>query len=173
MLPPHVTKHGCYAKWCYLRGWKIEKKSHALTIYRNTKDYTKRSYEEADEDGVSLWPPGTEYKDVVSWPCFLSYWNRKFKCIKVRKKGADTCTDCLILRNEFRMSNNRRGGARPANDNRGGDHGEDEISSSSSNDSDNSDYVDEDDMERNITMMQQTLTKAKNHACAYQIQWQE
>ena len=28
-------------------------------------------------------------------------------------------------------------------------------------------------MERNITMMQQTLTKAKNHVHAYQIQWQE
>jgi hypothetical protein len=28
-------------------------------------------------------------------------------CIRIRKKGADTCTDCLILTNEFRMRLNR------------------------------------------------------------------
>ena len=47
--------------------------STAKTIYRTTKEYEKRPFEAVDEDGVSLWPPESSYKQVVSWPCFLLF----------------------------------------------------------------------------------------------------
>jgi len=169
VLPPHITKHGCYARWCFLRGWKIEKKSAAKTIYRAVKEYTKRPYEDDDEDGISLWPQGSVYRDLVSWPCFLSYWKKNFKQIKVRKKGADTCTDCLILRNEFRMCNRRRGATASVDNTRDEEGGIDQDSSSS----DDADDDENGDLEADIVTMEDTLAKAKAHVRAYQIQRDE
>ena len=38
---------------------------------------------------------GTERKAICSWPHFLKYWDNNFPFIKMRKRGADTCTECL------------------------------------------------------------------------------
>lgn len=46
-------------------------------------------------------------KKIVSWPQFLTYWDEKFSRIKATKKGADTCTDCLVLVNQFRTFRSR------------------------------------------------------------------
>ena len=101
VLPPHISKHSCYGRWCFSRGWKPIKKSSAKTQYCPTKDYERRPYDDAEE--FSLWPTGSIYENVITWPSFLSYWNKNFAHLKIRKKGADTCTDCQVLCNEFRM----------------------------------------------------------------------
>ena len=77
------------------------KTSSAMTQYSPTKDFERRPHD--DEEELPLWPTGSIYERVVTWPFFLSYWNKKFGHLKIRKKGADTCTDCQILCNEFRM----------------------------------------------------------------------
>ena len=100
VLPPHISKHQCYARWCYSRGWKVEKLSSAKTQYKPVSEYAPRPHD--DDDDVPLWPQGSVSLRVISWPPFLSYWQRKFPYIKIRKKGADTCTDCQILCNQFR-----------------------------------------------------------------------
>ena len=49
---------------------------------------------------------GSEYEEgVVTWPCFLRYWNKNFSHITIskNKSAEDTCTDCYVLCNEFRM----------------------------------------------------------------------
>ena len=101
VLPPHVSKHSCYGRWCYSRGWKPTKLSAAKTIYRPTAEYERRPHD--DDSEVPLWPTGSEYQPVVTWPSFLAYWKTNFSHLKIRKKGADTCTDCQVLCNEFRM----------------------------------------------------------------------
>ena len=90
VLPPHMGKHRCYANWCYSRGWKVKKKSKALTTYKNVKDYERREHDDT-------WPEGTECKDVIGWSAFWNYWQKKHKDIHVRAKGEDVCTDCHIL----------------------------------------------------------------------------
>ena len=101
VLPPHVSKHACYGRWCFSRGWKPVKKSSARTTYTATKDYERRPND--DDADVPLWPTGSVHERVVTWPSFLTYWNKNFAHLKIRKKGADTCTDCQVLCNEFRM----------------------------------------------------------------------
>ena len=96
-LPPSMTKHRCYAKWCYDNGWIVKKKSRSLTIYEKVKNYDKRPFD--DDSEVPLWPTGSQQKKICTWPCFLAFWKTNYKHIKVRAKGADTCTDCLIFMN--------------------------------------------------------------------------
>ena len=48
-----------------------------------------------DDAEVPLWPSGSERKEVCSWSPFWRYWCKKFPNIKMRKRGADTCTECL------------------------------------------------------------------------------
>ena len=60
-----------------------------------------------DDEDVPLWPSGTEVKMICSWVVFLRYWRDKFPHLTIRKKGANTCTDCLILTNEFRTRSGR------------------------------------------------------------------
>ena len=87
----------------------MEKKSTAKTIYKPVEQYERRPFDDVDDNNsVPLWPQGSQYMKVVTWPTFLSYWTRKFPHIKVRKKGADTCTDCQILSQEFRMRQTRQ-----------------------------------------------------------------
>ncbi len=99
VLPPHISKHQCFAQWCYSCRWIVEKLSSAKMIYKPVRDFTCWPHD--DDDEVPLWPQGSEYLKVVTWPMFLFYWNRNFPFIKIQKKGADTCTDCQILCNKF------------------------------------------------------------------------
>ena len=103
VLPPHITKRQCYARWCYERGWIIDKKNTATSVMKLVLEFKERPYDEDDEDGIALFLVGSERRKVCTWATFLNFWNQRFGYIKIRKKGADTCTDCLILTNEFRM----------------------------------------------------------------------
>mmetsp|Transcript_29631 Transcript_29631/g.43117 ORF Transcript_29631/g.43117 Transcript_29631/m.43117 type:complete len:202 (+) Transcript_29631:254-859(+) len=94
-LPPHLTKHRCYANWCWEQGWKVSMKSRAQTMYQALSNYEQRPND--DEAEVPLWPSGSETKKVCSWFKFLHFWKAHYSNIKVRAKGADTCTDCMIL----------------------------------------------------------------------------
>ena len=64
VLPPHISKHSCFARWCYSRGWKIKKKSSALTIYTPVSEFEKRHHD--DDEDVPLWPEGTESESVCT-----------------------------------------------------------------------------------------------------------
>ena len=33
LLQPHMSKHRCYARWCYQMGWMVAKKSKPKTTY--------------------------------------------------------------------------------------------------------------------------------------------
>ena len=178
VLAPHVSKHSIYARWCYSRGWKVTKKSSAKSTYHPVKDYEKREYDdEDDDDGLALWPTGSEYMRVVSWPCFLNYWAVHFSMLKVRKKGADTCTDCQVLCNEFRTRKTRTIRMQQRRDEAAARDAETETEQSSS-DGDESqcscpDGVGEDDLETEIELMEDALEKARDHVRAYQVQRNE
>ena len=100
MLPPHLSKHRLYARWCWNRGWIATRKSRAKGIYNNLNEYEQRPND--DDLEVSLWPSGSELKKICTWPVFHKYWQCNYSDIKVRKKGADTCTDCLMFLNSFK-----------------------------------------------------------------------
>ena len=152
-LPPYMTMHKCYGMWCWERGWKLKKTSRAKTIYGN---HVHREHD--DDSEVPLWPTGSEVKDIASWPHFLTYWKTKFPNIKIRKKGADTCTDCLIMTNEFRMARRNR-----------------QVIDREPQDEDGEDDPDEvaDELEREIAIAGPALIKAKNHVKRYQVQKKE
>jgi hypothetical protein len=105
-LPPHLSKHRCYANWCWERGWKVQKRSKAKTIYKQIDEHELHPYD--DDEDVPLWPEGFEAKQIVTWAVFLHYWKRNFPNIHTRKKGADTCTYYLLLTNQLRSSQNWR-----------------------------------------------------------------
>ena len=101
LLPPHMSKHGLYGEWCYSRGYFVKKKSSAKSSYVPIAEYPKRDFNEID------WPAGSEYKRIVCWRTFWQYWKDFFPHLKIRTKGADTCTDCLILTNSYKNSKNQ------------------------------------------------------------------
>jgi hypothetical protein len=163
-IPPHLTKHKCYSWWCYERGWKVKKFSSAQTIYTKTADYEVR------DD----WPDN-DPKKICTWPTFRSFWQKHFPKLVVRGKGSDTCTDCLVLRNQFRtraarlertnMFEQRRG---TNDDEREGDvidNNDEEQSSADEND--NNQNM---DLERELELTTEVLTKAKLHVKSYVIQ---
>eukprot|EP00957_Ditylum_brightwellii_P059588 4524321-Ditylum_brightwellii.AAC.1 len=45
-----------------------------------------------------------EAQPICSWFAFHFYWKRRFPNIKVRKRGADTCTDCRMFLNSISFS---------------------------------------------------------------------
>ena len=102
-LPPHLTKHRCYANWCYKRGWKVAKYSKAQSIYKPTPEFDPRSHLLSTGAEDPLWLEGSERMDVCSWPTFLYYWKDHYPKIKVRAKGADTCTECLMYVNSLKL----------------------------------------------------------------------
>ena len=165
VLPPHISKHSCFARWCYSRGWKVQKKSSALTIYTPVSAFERRPHD--DDEFIPLWPQGSEYLRVVSWPTFLSYWKRKFPFIKLRKKGADTCTDCLLLCNEFRMRQARGDRRRAALQ---GNEEEEGTDTESEEEENGEDRDDEGTLEQVIETMAETIEKAREHVSSYQIQ---
>eukprot|EP00957_Ditylum_brightwellii_P056797 4304586-Ditylum_brightwellii.AAC.1 len=83
-------------------GWVVEKKNTATLMMKPVDKYMPRPYDD-EEFGVFLFPSGSEHKRVCSWTPSLYCWNQKYRHIKIQKKGANTCTDCHVLTNKFRM----------------------------------------------------------------------
>lgn len=160
-LPPHMSKHRCYARWCWERGWKVSKKNRALTIYDNVKDFPMREHD--DDCEVPLWPTGSEAKKIVTWCTFLNYWKANFPFIKVRKRGADTCTDCLVLANEFRIGTQQSSMVSTAIDD---SHDDDDGGGSERM----KDATEEANLEATISVMESLLLRAKLHVKQYQTQ---
>ena len=50
-----------------------------------------------------MWPEGSKRKEVYSWPTFLYFWKEQYPKVKVRAKGADMCTDCLMYLNSLKL----------------------------------------------------------------------
>jgi len=170
VLAPHLSKHQCYAQWCYLRGWKVQKKSSALTTYNSLSDFTPRPYD--DDEDIPLWPDGAERMKVISWPTFFRFWKKKYSYIKIRKRGADTCTDCQVLCHEFRTRQARIDRRRQATgrtlrqDDDDGDSSESEDSTLSVSTTE----LDEEEVEEEVELMADTVRRARKHVSDYQIQ---
>ena len=165
VLPPHISKHQCFARWCYSRGWMVSKKSSALTTYKPVSEFPLRPND--DDEEVPLWPQGSVCSRVISWPTFLSYWKRKFPYIKIRKKGADTCTDCQLLCNEFRTRQARAGRRR---NKIAGDDDDELLGSDTESDVSEEETRGEEELEAEMERMSATMRKARDHVRAYQIQ---
>ena len=113
-----------------------------------------------DGEGISLWPPGSESKRVVSWPKFFQFWKKEFPLLLIRKKGADTCTDCLILNNEFALHAARK--KQKAAEENDSDR---DISDDESERGDDDIDRDEGELERALSNYEKTLIAAKAHVC--------
>ena len=105
-LPPHMTKRQLYAQWCWQRGWKVVMDSRSEGSYVNTKNYLKRPHDDSNE--VPLWPTGSNSLEVCSWPKFNNYWKQNFPHLRLRKRGADTCTDCLKFVNNLALAREQK-----------------------------------------------------------------
>ena len=64
VLPPHISKHQCFARWCYSRGWIVEKASSAKTSYKSLADFTPRPHD--DDEDIPFWPEGSEGLKPIS-----------------------------------------------------------------------------------------------------------
>ena len=133
------TQYGAI-KW---DGW-WQKKSK--TTYKPCVKFIQRPFD--DDSDVPIWPTGSESQKIFSWPSFLTYWKKNYPHINVRKKGADTCTDCLVLTNEFRFQKGT-------------------TTAGSTYDSAGEDDV---DIENKIDTVEVIIFKAKSHVQMYQIQ---
>ena len=160
-LPPHMTKRRCYARWCWERGWRVTKKNRTLTWYDALADFPQRENDDASE--VPLWPTGSESKTIVHWTTFLYFWKANFSHIKIRNKGADTCTDCLVLTNEFRFTRARSRNVPNEDD-------DDEDNEDDDDDNDNNEGEGENNLAEVIQDVQTILAKAKKHVKQYQTQ---
>ena len=87
---------------------------------------------------------------ICSWPVFHSFWKHNYSHIRIRKRGADTCTDCLIYLNTFARQ-------------------KDESADKGSDDSD-SDTDAGERMNAVIENAEDSLQKAKEHVKKYQLQ---
>jgi hypothetical protein len=174
VLPPHISKRSCYGRWCYSRGWNLVKKSSAKTTYAPVKEYEGRPND--DDAEVPLWPTGSVQDPVVTWPTFLNYWKKNFGHLKIRKKGADTCTDCQILCQEFRMSSAvarrrvRRRLQQEARVNAGLLENEGDRTESEDEDEIEDEIPPEAEIEAQIERMDEAVTKAREHVRQYQVQ---
>ena len=85
VLPRHMTMQRCYTMWCWKRGWKVEKFSQGQNIYKKVSEYEK--WKNDDEEDVSLWPTGSEYKLIIAWPTFHKLWKKNSPSLNFEKKG--------------------------------------------------------------------------------------
>ena len=81
-------------------------KSLAKSGYAAKEEFEPRPND--DDSEAPLWPTGSERKEVCSWGKFLEYWETNFPHIKMRRCGADTCTDCLKAVNDLDMATRTR-----------------------------------------------------------------
>ena len=160
-LPPHMTKRRIYTRWCWSRGWKVEMKSRQKGIYCPSKEYSSRPHD--DDSEIPLWPSGSEAKDVCSWTKFIHFWKYKYSNIKMRKRGADTCTDCLKSANDLCVTASQ---GRQTNDD--GGSGSDEEAVSAEIVTDGSD--DNLQLVSAINSVEQKLSIARLHVLQYQVQ---
>ena len=144
VLPPHLSRHRCYAQWVYSRGWIPKKKNRTLSMYTTVEEFDPRPHD--DDQEIPLWPQGSERKRICCWTTFHTFWENNYSHIKIRKRGADTCTDCLIFLNSMK--------AVRVNE-----------SSESSSEEDNEELV-----EGAIQAAELNLSKAKKHVVQYQMQ---
>ena len=150
-LPPHLSKRQIYAKWCWSRGHKVVLESTNRSIHVRVEDYLARPND--DDSPVPLWPTGSERKQICSWTAFLRYWDKNFPNIKMRKRGANTCTDCLRAAHELCNV----GGASMA-------VGNQDV------DGENADGDDNQQLVSTIANVEQKLAAAKLHVVQYQSQ---
>ena len=78
------------------------KKIKATTEYQPIREFKKRSHD--DDAGAPLGPSGSESCMVCSWPTFKDFWDKNYANIKVCKRDADTCTDCLMFLNAINFT---------------------------------------------------------------------
>ena len=98
-LPPHMGKRMVYERWCWERGWVPTRKRKAIGEYSALDEFNNRPHDNRSE--TPQWLEGSESKEICSWPAFHKYWKLNYPNIKVRKKGADTCTDCRLFLNSI------------------------------------------------------------------------
>ena len=91
LLPPHMTKRRLYDAWCYRMGWMPQLSKRCKGTYKSIKDYEQRDQD--DHLQVPLFPTGSMRECVVTWTTFLAFWKRHFPKMRIRSRGADTCTD--------------------------------------------------------------------------------
>ena len=102
---------------------------------------------------------------MISWTTFHRYWERNFPNIKIRKKGADTCTDCQILCNQFHThrarTERRRAQGNPLRQE------DDDWDSSESEESslDERGDMDEAEVEEEVELMAVMVELAREYVC--------
>ena len=57
--------------------------------------FEKRPHDDGNE--APLWSNRSVGKELVTWPKFKRFWHEHYPQIKVRARGADTCSNCLKL----------------------------------------------------------------------------
>lgn len=79
----------------------IEKGSHA-----SISEFDPRPNDNDSE--VPLWPEDPKRGEDCSWIKFLSFCQKEYSNIKMRKHVADTCTGCLKASNDLCIASETR-----------------------------------------------------------------
>ena len=98
VLPPHYSMHIIYLSWVTSQGWKANYRNRANTRHNAIEKYTK-----ADENDTSIYDDDEDLsrKQVCSYKCFQAFWKKEFQKLKIRKRGEDVCTDCVVFPNRL------------------------------------------------------------------------
>ena len=94
-LPPYYSKRRVYGQYLWENGWKLTLSS------RKKGSYVPLSETEVRENNDSDWPIGSQPKAIVSWRAFIQFWNAHYPQIRIRAKGADTCSECMLYVNSI------------------------------------------------------------------------
>ena len=62
VLPPHMSKRRCYARWVHERSWIIKIINHTNANFAPVSEYEKRKHD--DNNLIILWPTGSESKKI-------------------------------------------------------------------------------------------------------------
>jgi len=134
-------------------------KSRQKGIYFPSKEYSPWPCN--DDSETPFWPSGSESKDICSWTKFLVFGNGEYLNIKMRKRGVDTCTDCLKSANDLCVAASQ---GRQTDD--GGDSDKEAVLAEIATDGS------DDNLQLASTMnsVEQKISIARLHVLQYQIQ---
>ena len=101
VLPPHYSIHKIYVAWVCSMGWQVTYSNRARTRHNAIDKYIRVEEGFDDDNGIAK-------QQVCSYRCFRMFWKKEFPKLKMRNRGEDVCTDCVIFTNRLNALRKRR-----------------------------------------------------------------
>ncbi len=114
-LPAWTTKRDLYRRWCFEQGWKLNTTDMGNWKKTPRQDYASKLYFSClpyltclHSNTFLLYAGVPSPDNLVSWTTFLSFWNKHYSNLVIRRPNADICVDCYIYANVFKLGLKKR-----------------------------------------------------------------